>query len=112
VQLKRRDLAYRLVDATSSEVPDLYLWNWSFYGQMLKRESHSVNGALVAQYFEGSNTLKNMLGIFERLFGMRFDEVEGPNSEGVRIFTAWNDESGDGSSLGHLYLEVALEGEI
>jgi metallopeptidase MepB len=108
-ELKMRDLASRKTESSHGDASKLHLWDWSFYDRMLKNENYSFNSAIVAEYFEVMHTMKQMLGIFEQLFGMRFEEVQDDAWEkDVIIFTVWNDESGGSCFLGRLYLDLFL----
>jgi metallopeptidase MepB len=108
-ELKMRDLASRTGGSSREDVSKVYIWDWSFYDRMLKKQNYSLDSALLAEYFEVMNTMKGMLGIFEKLFGMRFEEVQDDAwEEDVIAFTVWNDESSGSGFLGRLYLDLFL----
>ena len=113
LRLKQRDISSRKSAMSSDNVSKMYFWDWSFYDRMLKKESYSVNSAKVAEYFEVMNTLKGMLRVFEKLFGMHFEQTEGSVwQEDVSVYTVWNDETEGGAFLGYLYFDLfAREGK-
>lgn len=82
-------------------------WDWAFYNRILEKERYSVDSLLISEYFEVEHSLKGMLRIFEKLFGMEFVPVEAPTwQRDVVVYSAWDAESQGGEFLGYLYLDL------
>lgn len=82
-------------------------WDWAFYNRILEKERYSVDSLLISEYFEVEHSLKGMLRIFEKLFGMEFVPVEAPVwQKDVVVYSAWDAESQGGGFLGYLYLDL------
>lgn len=106
--IKREDLEERLGDAApKEELETLYFWDWGFYNQKLKRERYAVDAAKIAEYFEVWHTLKGMLSVFERLFGLVFRPGDGHAwHEDVVLYTVWDNDDLGGEFLGYLYIDL------
>jgi metallopeptidase MepB len=109
--LKKKDIASRRDN--SEDASTLYVWDWAYYSHKQRKESYSINTERLAQYFEVMHTIKKMLGVFERLFGMEFEKIEASVwHEDVTVYSVWDSVSEGGGFLGYLYLDlVAREGK-
>jgi metallopeptidase MepB len=116
-QSKKADLESR------GEVLDgrFFLWDEPFYRGMILEEQYKVDGKKISEWFPLEPTTKAMLGIFEHLFGLVFEEIVGDERNelsgsrngndlvwhgDVRIFAVWDDEEEDGGFVGYLYLDL------
>lgn len=76
--LKRRDIESRREAETINDlevVSKLYIWDWGYYSHLQREESYSVDNAKLAEYFEVMHTIKGMLGVFEKLFSLEFEQI-------------------------------------
>jgi metallopeptidase MepB len=100
--------------------PRCYLWDPTYYKDILLRTKYSVDRAKIAEYFPLQTTIYGMLRLFQHLFGMAFVEVIGverdklaPSGNGnelvwqedVQVFNVWDDEEEGGGFLGYLYID-------
>jgi metallopeptidase MepB len=98
-----------------------FLWDEPFYRGMILEEQYKVDGKKISEWFPLEPTTKAMLGIFEHLFGLVFEEIVGDERNelsgsrngndlvwhgDVRIFAVWDDEEEDGGFVGYLYLDL------
>lgn len=107
--LKRDDLRERgHAKGEEEEDGELHFWDWAFYNRKLKRERYAVDTTRIAEYFEVENTLRGMLSIFERLFGLEFrrEGVCEAWHEDVVLYTVWDSEEQGGDFLGYLYMDI------
>lgn len=108
--LKKRDMTDRRDAGTTTDPEDvskLYVWDWAYYSHRQRQKSYSVNTAELAEYFEVMNTIKGMLGIFEGLFGIEFEQmVASVWHETVTVYSVWDSASDGGGFLGYLYLDI------
>lgn len=92
---ERREIA-QLRDAKASHLgqPDAKLerWDLMFYSERVKRERYSVDQNQFRAYFPPQESLKFVMGIAERMFGVRFTQVEGrfwhPEVQGYAVLDA------------------------
>jgi metallopeptidase MepB len=123
LKLKKADLESR---GRGSEYDGrYYLWDHYFYDRLMTERNYNVDQNKIAEYFPLETTTRNMLSIFERLFGLVFVELKGKDRdavsdtgkgedivwhEDVSIFSVWNDESEGSGFLGYLYLDLFPRG--
>jgi metallopeptidase MepB len=84
---------------------------------------YSINKQEVAKYFPLQSTVKGMLQIFEKLFGLVFVEVTSKERDNIsetgkgddiiwhkdaKLFSVWNDKGEGGNFAGYLYLNLHL----
>jgi len=83
---------------------DLQRWDLMYYSEKLKTEKFGLNDEMLKPYFKLENIEKGVLGLAERLYGIKFNEVNNipKYHEEVRTFEVM-DENGD--HLGVLYLD-------
>jgi metallopeptidase MepB len=116
-ELKKSDTDAR----KASNDGNYYLWDHRFYDRMMVEKEYSIDENKIAEYFPLSNTVGNMLKIFEHLFGFVFVELSpedrariSPTGKGediawhedVIIFSVWDDEGEGGGFVGYLYLDL------
>ncbi|RDW92366.1 zincin [Coleophoma crateriformis] len=117
--LKRKSLREeKLWDANDKEKTEFFIWDHSFYKDMIKVGKLSFDEKVFSEYFTLESSLEGMLSTFSSLFGIGFSEILktdfdrfGPGHvltwhDDVRVFTVWDDESNGGSFLGYLYLDL------
>jgi len=120
LELKRDHLKKMgaVADAASGDVGDdfayLYAWDFSFYQRMYDHEKFALDMSKFPEYFEVWHTLKGMLSIFERLFGLAFRRAEcSAWHEDVVLYTVWDSDALGGEFLGYLYLDLfARQGKL
>lgn len=116
-EVKRKEVESR------DEVLDghFFLWDESFYRATILKDQLNLDGKKVSEWFPLEPVVQAMLGIFEHLVGLVFEEIVGDDRnvlaasgngndlvwhEDVQIFTVWDDkEEGDGF-LGYLYMDL------
>ena len=77
---ERREITQlRDAKARHLENPDTKLerWDVTYYSERIKRERYSVDQNLFRAYFPPQESLKFVMGIAEKMFGLRFTRVEG-----------------------------------
>ncbi len=84
----------------------LEIWDWRFYQQRVMRQRYAVDQFAVAEYFPLDATLDGMFALYQRLVGVRFEEVAEPRAwhPDVRLFNVTDTESGE--HLGAFYIDL------
>jgi hypothetical protein len=54
-----------------------FIWDSFFYKGLMLEKQYAIDSQKIAEYFPLETTLKGMLGIFEHLFGLVFEEIVG-----------------------------------
>jgi metallopeptidase MepB len=122
-QVKKKDVESR------GEVFDghFFLWDESFYRGKILEGQYKSDGRKISEWFSLEATTKTMLEIFERLFGLAFEEIVGDERgdlagsgrgndliwhDDVQLFAVWDDVEEGGGFVGYLYLDLfAREGK-
>lgn len=60
----------------NSPTAKLERWDTAYYGERIKRERFSVDQNLFRQYFPPQESLKFVMGIAERMFGVKYTRVD------------------------------------
>ncbi|MBN2505579.1 MAG: Zn-dependent oligopeptidase [Verrucomicrobia bacterium] len=81
-------------------------WDWRYYSNRLKQEQYAVDAEQLRVFFPYDKVLQGMFAIYERVFGLRFGEVEPPYrwADGVRLYGVT--DAGTGEPMGLFYLDM------
>ncbi len=82
------------------------LWDWRYYENQLKKQRYNVDAEALRAYFPYQRVLEGMFNVYQRIFGLRFEEVESPEvwAEGVKLYAVLDADSGE--PLGLFYLDM------
>lgn len=98
-----------------------YLWDHRYYDRLMLEQDYSLDQEKLAEYFPLQTSIRGMLEIFDKLFGLTFVEVKGddrasisPSGKGddivwhpdVQVFSVWDDEGEGSGFVGYLYLDL------
>ncbi|SMR57284.1 unnamed protein product [Zymoseptoria tritici ST99CH_1E4] len=110
--LKAKDLG---LDGKEEEEMGYWLWDQPYYYRMMLEEEYQVDQERVSEWFPLRVVVERMLGIFEEIFGLKFEAVDEANEEpsdrppiwheDVQVF-AVQDADDDGAFLGWLYMDL------
>ncbi len=81
-------------------------WDLSYYTNKLRKERYAVDGEKLRVYFPYLPTLTGMLAVYEKIFGLKFTEVEPPYvwAPGMQLFVV--EDSATVAPLGAFYLDM------
>ncbi|XWX01200.1 hypothetical protein V2A60_009226 [Cordyceps javanica] len=97
---------------------EIYIWDIGYYERVQKEKEYSVDEQAISEYFALWPTFNGMLGIFQKLFGLRFEELDeaararlSPTGnakdivwhEDVNLYAVWD---ADSTFMGYLYLDM------
>jgi thimet oligopeptidase len=98
----------RQLKATATKDPAAKLepWDVSYYMNQLKKERFAVDTEQLRAFFSYQATLEGMFRIYQRIFGLKFTEVEAENAwaPGVQLFVVA--DAGTGAPMGCFYLDM------
>lgn len=118
-ELKKSDLKNR--GEEKADDGNYYLWDHRFYDRLMLENDFQLDQEKIAEYFPLTSTIRGMLEIFEKLFGLEFVEITGNERdklatsgkgsdivwhEDVQVFSVWDDEGEGSGFVGYLYLDL------
>jgi thimet oligopeptidase len=56
----------------------IYIWDWRYYSNQLKKEKFNVDAEQLRVYFPYQKVLDGMFGIYQHIFGLKFKPVTPP----------------------------------
>ncbi|KAF7548791.1 hypothetical protein G7Z17_g6834 [Cylindrodendrum hubeiense] len=86
-----------------------WLWDEAFYKSIMAKKQHSIDQNKIKEYFSLETTLEGTMEIFQRIFGLDFEELKDHGDvwhKDVRAFMVWDEEDRGGDFLGYLYLDL------
>ena len=84
----------------------IYLWDWRYYAEQLKKQKYTVDAEQLRVYFPMQRVLDGMFAIYQRIFGVSFQRVEPPYKwvEDLQLWAVTDTRSGE--PLGFFYLDL------
>ncbi|HVS52477.1 MAG TPA: M3 family metallopeptidase [Opitutaceae bacterium] len=81
-------------------------WDISYYQNRLKKERYAVDAEQLRVYFPYQATLDGMFRIYQRIFGLKFTEIDPPYVwfPGVQLFVVT--DAATGEPMGSFYLDM------
>ena len=81
-------------------------WDISYYTNKLRKERYAVDGEKLRVYFPYQATLTGMFALYEKIFGLKFTEIEPPYvwAPGMQLFVV--EDSATAVPLGAFYLDM------
>jgi thimet oligopeptidase len=81
-------------------------WDVPYYTNKLKKEKYAVDTEALRAFFPYQATLDGMFAIYQKIFGLKFTEVQAPYvwADGVQLYMV--EDSKTGTPLGAFYLDM------
>jgi thimet oligopeptidase len=81
-------------------------WDVGYYTNKLKKEKYSVDTEALRAYFPYQPTLEGMFSIYQRIFGLKFTQVEPPYTwaPGVQLWVV--EDSATATVMGSFFLDM------
>jgi thimet oligopeptidase len=94
------------VAETGDPNAQIYLWDWRYYADQLKKAKYTVDAEQLRVYFPMQRVLDGMFTIYQRIFGLKFERVE-PPYKWINDLQLWAvSDSKTGEPLGFFYLDM------
>jgi thimet oligopeptidase len=105
----RTELAeFKQIKAASkgSTTSEVNIWDWGYCAEKLRQEKYRVDAEALRIYFPYEKVLQGMFNVYERVFGIRIQEVEPPSkySEDLRLYAVIDKNSE--APLGMFYMDM------
>ncbi|KAG0308355.1 Thimet oligopeptidase [Dissophora globulifera] len=116
LDLKREDYQKRGWDAQFDG--ELYSWDIRYYMEILLKERYAVDNSLIQEYFELEHVRDQILGVYSKIFQLRFEQIPGKYwADDVTLFAVYDQKaqddageagkkSSDAFKIGYFYLDL------
>ncbi len=84
----------------------IHVWDWRYYSNQLKKQKYAVDAEALRVYFPYDRVLPGMFAIYQRIFGVTFQEVEPPYKwvDDLKLYAVADTKTGE--PLGLFYLDM------
>jgi len=84
----------------------LYVWDWRYYSNQLKKEKYNVDAEQLRVYFPYQHVLDGMFAIYQRIFGLKFERLEPPYKwiGDLQLYSVSDAQTGE--PMGLFYLDM------
>ncbi|KAG0321692.1 Thimet oligopeptidase [Dissophora globulifera] len=116
LDLKREDYQKRGWDSQFDG--ELYSWDIRYYMEILLKERYAVDNSLIQEYFELEHVRDQILGVYSKIFQLRFEQIPGKYwADDVTLFAVYDQKaqddageagkkSSDAFKIGYFYLDL------
>ena len=82
---------------TSDEKAKIYVWDWRYYSNQIKKQKYAVDADALRVFFPMEKTIAGMFQIYERIFGLKFTQLEPPYKwvDNLQLWLASDAQSGE-----------------
>jgi thimet oligopeptidase len=94
------------VAETGDPNAQIYLWDWRYYADQLKKQKYTVDAEQLRVYFPMQHVLDGMFAIYQRIFGLKFERVEPPYKwiDDLQLWAVSDSQTGE--PMGFFYLDL------
>ncbi len=91
---------------TGDEKAKIYVWDWRYYNNQLKKQKYAIDAEALRVFFPMEKTIAGMFQIYERIFGLKFTQLEAPYKwvDNLQLWLASDAQSGE--PMGLFYLDL------
>lgn len=91
---------------TGNPNANIELWDWRYYAEQLKKTKYNVDAEQLRVFFPLQRTLDGMFKIYERIFSVRFIQVDPPYkwADEIQLWAVCDADTGE--PLGLFYLDM------
>lgn len=94
------------VKETGDPNAQINLWDWRYYANQLQKTRYNVDAEQLRNYFPMDRTLNGMFTIYQKIFGVKFQQLQAP-AKWVDDLQLWAvSDSKTGEPLGLFYLDL------
>ena len=94
------------VKETGDTNAQICIWDWRYFSNQLKKEKYSIDAEQLRVFFPYQRVLEGMFGIYQSMFGLKFECVEPPYKwvDDLQLWAVFDARSGE--PLGLFYLDM------
>jgi thimet oligopeptidase len=84
----------------------IFIWDWRYYSNQLKKEKYNVDAEQLRVYFPYQRVVDGMFRIYQRIFGLTFQRVDAPYKwvDDLQLYTVSDAKTGE--PMGMFYLDM------
>jgi thimet oligopeptidase len=94
------------IKETGDPKAEIHLWDWRYYANQLKKEKYTVDEDALKVYFPYQRCLDGMFAIYQKIFGLRFQQVTPPYKWVPDLQLYAVSDATTGEPLGLFYLDM------
>ncbi len=94
------------LEDTGNPDAEIFIWDTGYYTEQLLRQKYNIDTEALRDYFPLKACLQGMYDIYEKIFGVKYTQVENPSpwAEGVSLFMVTDAKTEE--PLGMFYLDL------
>ena len=92
--------------ATSDPNAKIYRWDWRHFSNEIKKKNYDVDVEALRVYFPYQQTLEGMFDIYQRIFGLKFEQIEAPQKWTDDLQLYYVSDAASGEPMGMFYLDM------
>jgi len=104
--------AYREIKVreTGNSNAQIYIWDWRYFSNQLKKEKYTVDAEQLRVYFPYQRVLEGMFHIYQTIFGLKFERIEPPYKwvKDLQLYAVSDSKTDE--PLGLFYLDMFPRG--
>jgi thimet oligopeptidase len=91
---------------TKDPAAKIYVWDWRYYTNQLKKQKYTVDAEALRVYFPFQKVLEGMFNIYQNIFGLKFEKISAPYKwiDDLQLYLVT--DSATGEPLGMFYLDM------
>jgi len=107
-KFKAENAIFQKMKAADVGDPDVTfdLWDWRYYRNKYKKDEFSVDTEALRKYFAYEQCLNGMFAIYERIFGLKIEQVESPYKWEESVTMHVISDAATEEPLGFFYLDM------
>ena len=94
------------VKETGDANAQINTWDWRYYSNQLQKEKYTVDAEQLRVFFPYQRVLEGMFGIYQNIFGLKFERVDPPYKWIADLQLYAVSDSTTGEPLGLFYLDM------
>ena len=94
------------VKQTGDANAQIYIWDWRYFSNQLKKEKYNVDAEQLRVYFPYQRVLDGMFAIYQRIFGLKFEKLDAPQKwiGDLQLYAVSDAKTGE--PMGLFYLDM------
>ncbi len=92
--------------ATGDPNAKIFRWDWRHYSNEVKKQGYEVDVEALRVFFPYQQTLEGMFDIYQRIFGLKFEQIEAPQKWTDDLQLYYVSDAATGEPMGMFYLDM------
>jgi len=92
--------------ATGDPNAKIFRWDWRHYSNEVKKQGYEVDVQALRVFFPYQQTLEGMFDIYQRIFGLKFEQIEAPQKWTDDLQLYYVSDAATGEPMGMFYLDM------